>query len=146
MGELQFNNYTYRDINFDGKFDGRGFNGKAGVEDENIHARFNGIVDLTQKLPVYKFGLKMKETNLEALHLIKKYTGARLSFNVNTNISGNSINNVNGSVLVDSIEFVNKGKMLNAGQVQILSRNFDRQTRITIASDYVNGALSGNFK
>ncbi|MFM2290584.1 MAG: hypothetical protein RIS29_397 [Bacteroidota bacterium] len=146
VGELQFNNYTYRDINFDGKFDGRGFNGKAGVEDENIHARFNGIVDLTQKLPVYKFGLKVKETNLEALHLIKKYTGARLSFNVNTNISGNSINNVNGSVLVDSIEFVNKGKVLNAGQVQILSRNFDRQTRITIASDYVNGALSGNFK
>ena len=48
---VEFNGYSYRDIQFNGKYDGTGFNGKAEVQDENIHAHFNGIIDLTQKLP-----------------------------------------------------------------------------------------------
>jgi hypothetical protein len=84
--EFQFNNYTYRDIEFTGKYDGSGFDGKINVEDENIHARFLGIIDLTKKLPVFDFDLKVYDTNLYALKLINSYPNATVSFKGKTNM------------------------------------------------------------
>lgn len=144
--ELQFNKYTYRDIQFDGKYDGKGFNGKAAVEDDNIHARFNGIIDLTQKLPVYDFALKLQKINLNALHLTDKYPGAVLAFNANTNLIGNSFDNINGFIHFDSISFANKGKKLNVDKIQVVSRIDNNITNVNIISDYINGTLNGNFK
>jgi len=146
VAELQFNNYSYRDINFGGKYDGKGFDGNAEVEDQNIHAHFNGIIDLTQKLPVFDFGLRLQSVNLNALHLTDKYPGATLSFNGKTNLVGNSFDNINGFVRFDSILFNNNGKTLNVQNIQLVSRIDNNSTHMTVASDYVNGSVSGNFK
>ena len=116
--------YSYRDIQFGGKYDGTGFNGKVDIQDENIHAHFNGIIDLTQKLPVLDFDLKLLNINLNALHLIKTYPGATLSFHAKTNLVGNSLDNINGSLVFDSIVFDNKqkNKILNIDNVRLISR------------------------
>jgi hypothetical protein len=144
--ELQFNNYSYRDIEFAGKYDGKGFDGKADVEDNNVHAHFNGIIDLTQKLPVFDFDLKVLNTNLNALHLTNSYSGAILSFNGKTNLVGNSLDNINGFVRFDSISFANLGKKLNVDKIQVTSRIDKNITNIDIVSDYINGSLTGDFK
>jgi hypothetical protein len=144
--ELQFKNYSYRDIQFDGKYDGKGFDGKVDVEDDNIHAHFIGIIDLTQKLPVFDFDLKVQNTNLNALHLTNKYQGATLSFNGKTNMVGNALDNINGYIRFDSISFTNQGKKLNVDKIQVISRIDKYLTLVDISSDYVNGSLSGNFK
>ncbi len=144
--EIQFNNYSYRDIRFAGKYDGTGFDGKADVDDENVHARFNGIIDLTKKLPVFDFELKVANTNLNALHLTDKYPNALLSFKGKTNMVGNSLDNINGFVRFDSISFLNQVKKLNVDNIQVISRIDNDFTRVNISSDYLNGSLSGNFK
>ena len=144
--EIQFNDYSYREIQFVGNYDGTGFDGKADVEDDNVHAYFNGIIDLTKKLPVYDFDLKVLNTNLNALHLTDKYPGAILSFNGKTNMIGNSLDNINGFVRFDSISFNNKGKRLNVNNIEVISRIDNEFTRVNIVSDYVNGSFSGNFK
>jgi hypothetical protein len=144
--EFQFKSYSYRDIQFSGAYDGKGFDGKADVEDNNIHAHFNGVIDLSQKLPIFDFDLKMANTNLNALKLIDTYPGASLSFNGKTNMVGNSLDNINGFVRFDSITFSNKGKTLNVDNIQLVSRIQDNYTHVNVASDYVNGSLSGNFK
>jgi len=144
--EIQFNNYSYRDVKFDGKYDGTGFDGKVDVEDDNVHANFNGIIDLTKKLPVFDFDLKVVNTNLYALHLTDKYPGSILSFNGKTNMVGNSLDNINGFVRFDSITFTNQGKRLNVDNIQVISRIDNNFTHVNIASDYINGSLSGNFK
>jgi hypothetical protein len=144
--EFQFNKYSYRDIQFSGAYDGKGFDGKADIEDNNIHAHFNGVIDLSQKLPVFDFDLKLVNTNLNALKLIETYPGATLSFNGKTNMVGNSLDNINGFVRFDSIQFSNKGKTLNVDNIQLISRIQDKSTHVNVTSDYVNGSLSGNFK
>ena len=144
--EFQFKNYSYRDIQFSGAYDGKGFDGKADVEDDNIHAHFNGVIDLSQKLPIFDFDLRMANTNLNALKLIDTYPGATLSFNGKTNMVGNSLDNINGFVRFDSILFSNKGKTLNVDNIQLVSRIQNNSTHVNITSDYVNGSLSGNFK
>ncbi|MDD4993511.1 MAG: translocation/assembly module TamB domain-containing protein [Paludibacter sp.] len=144
--EFQFKNYSYRDIQFNGAYDGKGFDGRADVEDDNIHAHFNGVIDLSQKLPIFDFDLKMAKINPNALKLIDTYPGATLSFNGKTNMVGNSLDNINGFVRFDSITFSNKGKTLNVDNIQLVSRIQGNYTHVNVASDYVNGSLSGNFK
>ena len=146
IAELQFNKYNYRDINFDGDYDGTGFDGEIALKDENINANFKGIIDLTQKLPVFDFDLRVENTNLHALHLINKYPGALLSFVGKTNMIGNSPDNINGSVLFDSILFTNKDKTLNVNEIKFVSRTENAYTNFIINSDYVNGSFTGDFK
>jgi len=144
--EIQFNNYSYRDITFNGKYDGKGFDGKADVKDDNINAHFTGKIDLTQKLPVYDFYLRVPNVNLYALNLTEKYPGATLSFNGKTNMIGNSLDNINGYIRFDSITFRNQNKTLNVDEIQLVSRIENNFTNFAITSDFINGDFTGNFR
>jgi len=144
--EFQFNDYSYRDVKFNGEYDGKGFDGNVSVEDDNIHAHFNGEIDLTQTLPIFNFDLKVPNINLYALHLSTKYPGSTLAFNGKTNMVGNSLDNINGLIRFDSISFTNKTKTLNVNEIQLQSRIDKNVTHFAIASDYVNGSFNGNFK
>ncbi|MDD3078377.1 MAG: hypothetical protein PHH37_04625 [Paludibacter sp.] len=143
--EFNFNNYNYKDVNFDGKYDGTGFDGEIKLADENINANFKGIIDLTKKLPFFDFDLKMKNLNLYALHLIKNYEGATLAFNGKTNMTGNSLDNINGFMKFDSITFTNKNKTFNAENLEFNSRTKKNFTAVNISSDILNGSVTGNF-
>jgi len=143
--ELQFKGYSYRDIQFKGKYDGSGFDGKIDVEDQNIHAHFNGVIDLTHKLPVLDFDLKISDTDLNALKLTDRFPGARLSFNGKTNMLGNSLDNIIGFLKFDSISFTNQGKTINVNEIQFNSRIEKDYRNFVITSDYVNGAFTGDF-
>jgi len=144
--EFEFNNYAYRDVKFDGSYDGTGFNGNIIIDDANIGANFNGIIDLTGKLPVFDFNLKVKEANLYALNFIKNYAGAFISFNGQTNMIGNNPDNLNGIIRFDSITLINNNKTLNVNEILFTSETSPTNTNFSISSDYLNGSVSGNFK
>jgi len=146
VSEFQFKNYSYRDVKLGGKYDGKGYDGTVDLKDQNLDAHFIGKIDLTQKLPVYDFGIRVLKVNLNALKLIDNYPGAILSFNGNTNIIGNSPDNINGFIRFDSIQFTNKNKTLSIDNIQLVSRIEAESTHFNIISDYINGTFSGNFR
>lgn len=146
VSEFMLSGYEYHDIQFNGEYDGNGFNGRLKVEDENINVHFNGLIDLSQELPVFDFELVVRETNLAALNLVKKYPEASISFNGKTNMTGNSLDNINGFLRFDSVAFTNADKRLDIDQIQFLSRTDNEYTNFSIESNYLNGSFSGNFK
>lgn len=144
--EIFLNKYIYRNINLDGNYDGTGFDGHLAVNDKNLAADFNGVVDMTKKLPVFDFDLLVNHANLNALKLTDKYEGSSLAFYGNTSMVGNSLDNLNGFLLFDSIYFANAGKELAMQQLLFESQVKDGNSRFTITSDLVNGYFDGNFK
>ena len=146
VSEFEFKEYSYRDIQLNGQYDGKGFDGSVDIEDENIQAHFNGVIDNSHKLPIYNFELRVPVVNLHALHLSDKYPRATLSFNGRTNMVGNSLDNINGYVLFDGIRFVNQNKMLNVNEVKLESRIINNSTNFVVSSDYVNGSVNGDFR
>jgi hypothetical protein len=146
VGQVDFNQYLYKDIKFDGKYDGTGFDGKIDVNDENIDADFRGIVDLTKKIPVFDFEMNLAHADLNALHLVKKLKNSDLSLKMKTNMTGNSPDNMNGFIKLDSLRFTNNNKTLNAGQITFVSRTEENSTNFSVKSDYLNGSFNGNFK
>lgn len=144
--EIVFNNYDYKDVKFDGRYDGSGFDGEINLSDNNIKANFKGVIDLTQKLPILDFKLRVDNTNLHALHLIDNYPNALLSFSGRTNMVGNSLDNINGYAVFDSITLNNANKTLNVDQIKFTSRIENNYTNFIVNSDFVNGSFKGNFK
>lgn len=146
INEISFNQYDYKDIDFEGKYDGTGFDGTIDLSDRNINAKFRGIIDLTKKLPIFDFELNVKNSNLYALNLIKNYPDALLSFSGKTNMVGNSLDNINGFILFDNITLTNSDKTLNVNEVKFVSRIENNYTNFFINSDFVNGSFSGAFR
>lgn len=147
LNTLELNAYQYTNALFEGQYNGTGFNGNINIKDENIDADFTGVIDFRDpKVPIFDFDLKVTETNLHALHLIEDYPGARISFHGKTNMSGSSLDNLNGLLYFEDIQFTNKDKTLNGKQITFNSRTETDHTRFSIESDYVNGSFAGNFK
>jgi hypothetical protein len=147
LTELEFNSYLYKNADFDGTYDGNGFNGKINIKDENIEADFTGIVDFKNpEIPVFDFELNLSNANLYALHLLKVYPDANLSFHGKTNISGNSFDNLNGFMFLENINFSNGDKNIRGKQFDFTSRTDENYTHFSIKSDYINGSFFGDFK
>ena len=132
IAEIYLNRYNYQKIRVDGKYDGSGFEGKMDVNDPNLTASFDGVVDLTKKLPVFNFDLLVNNADINALHLTKEYKDSRLSFYGNTNMIGNSLNNLNGYLLLDSIRFINAGEELVMDQLLFESEVSGKSSKFTI--------------
>ena len=143
---LTFNNYAYRDITLEGKYDGKGYDGYLDIEDQNIIAQFNGKVDLTKQLPVYNFELLVTNAQLHELNLIKEYPNSQLSFNTKINLVGKSLDDINGVIRFENIDFFNKNKRLNYDRMVIFTRNEKNFTHFSVTSDLINGSVSGNFR
>lgn len=147
LTELEFNKYAYTNANFDGTYDGTGFNGKINIKDDNIEAGFLGIIDFKNpEVPVFDFDLSVQNTNLYALNLIKDYPDFRLSFHGKTNISGSNLDNLNGNLILKDIVINNQNQTLNANDIVFTSRTNVNYTFFSINSDYLNGSFSGDFK
>ena len=147
VNSLELNSYTYHNADFDGEYDGNGFNGKFNISDDNIEADFLGIIDFKNpKTPVFDFDLSINNTNFHALNLLKNYPDLTTSFQVKTSISGSNLDNLNGNLIIKDLLLTNLHKTLNVNDIIFTSRTDIDYTYFNIQSDYVNGSLSGNFK
>lgn len=146
INELTFNNYSYNGLKLDGNYDGNGFDGVVDIQDENLNANFRGIIDLTQRLPIFDFDLELKNFNPNKLNLTKEYPNLAVAFRMHANLVGSSLDNINGILDVDSIQLINGNKQVNVDNIQLTSRISENQTNFNIKSDYVNGGFEGNFK
>ena len=146
VSSFWLNGYTYRDIVFNGRYDGAGFNGKMQVNDENINLTFSGLIDITQQLPILDFELTVQETNLYALNIINRLPDAHFSFHGRTNLIGNSLDNFNGFLRFDSIKIVNNDQQLYLDDIVFVSHTDRNYTNFSVQSSFLNGSVSGNFK
>lgn len=146
INELTFNNYSYNGLKLDGNYDGNGFDGVVDIQDENLNANFRGIIDLTQRLPIFDFDLELKNFNPNKLNLTKEYPNLAVAFRMHANLVGSSLDNINGILDVDSIQLTNGNKQVNVDNIQLTSRISENQTNFNIKSDYLNGGFEGNFK
>ena len=147
IDQLDFNRYSYSKASLKGEYDGTGFNGNIQVKDDNIDADFTGILDFRNpRLPVFNFDLIVRNTNLQALNLIKNYPDSRLSFHGTTNLTGNNLDNLNGHLQIDDIHFRYLNDSISANAIFFNSRTSSDYTHFDISSDYLNGSFSGDFK
>jgi len=147
LSEFEMNGYQYTNAEFDGAYDGNGFNGKFNIKDENIDAEFLGIIDFKDpELPVFDFDLTVHNTDLHALNILKDYPDSKLSFHGISKLNGRNLDNLNGVLMLKDVTFTNNNQTLNADDFIFTSRTDVNHTFFSIRSNYLNGSFIGDFK
>ncbi len=144
---IGFNGYTYKNAHIDGTYTQNKYDGLVYIDDPNIGFRFDGLIDLNKQLPVFDFGLDIHRLRLGELGFSKRYSHSDLRGSISLNITGNQLDNINGSLAIDTLSFENNGKTLLMQKMRLLAETGDkRPTNFKIQSDYLNANISGQYR
>ncbi len=146
VDDFYYNGYTYKNINANGSFKKPIFKGKFNINDPNLLMDFDGLVDLSKKVNIYDFNAKVDYANLKNLNFIKDEI-AVFRGNVVMNITGNSLDNLNGNVSMTNASYQNKKDIYYFDSLDINSA-FDAtgQRDVSIYSpNAIKGEIQGKF-
>ncbi len=144
---IVYRNYSYENITIDGYVSDKQFNGALNVRDNNIDFSFNGLIDYTDSIPVFNFVSHLKSARLSDLHLIPAGDpDALLSGRIDANFKGDHIDDILGSIFVDSLSLrrFEKDYLMKRASIQAQKLS-DTTKHIAIRSDYLDANISGRF-
>ncbi|MDP4215444.1 MAG: translocation/assembly module TamB domain-containing protein [Bacteroidota bacterium] len=140
---LDFNDYTYRDIRINGTIAQKKFNGQLVSADSNLDARLNGLIDLSQAQPRFDFDAEVTRADLEKLHFVNK----RVRFNgkFRFNFTGDNIDNFLGTARIYDASVFKNGQRISFDSLTLESSIIDNNKTITVVSNEFDGAIVGEF-
>lgn len=147
ISRFQYNQYNYRGIVLDGSFKKPIFKGEVFVNDPNLYMDFNGLVDVSKKENRYDFDALIDYADLHQLNFMKADSISIFKGKIYSNLSGNSINNLHGDILVEQASYQNQREIYIFDSFSINS-SFDQNRERTIAinsPDIIEGKLIGKF-
>lgn len=145
---IDFRKYHYTNIQIEGDLAKEKFNGYMKINDDNVKLNFKGMVDYSGELPVFDVKSKIEDLKLSQLHFLE-LTGdslSSLSTDLELNIEGNDIDNIQGSIRAENTYYTYKGEkyFLSSFNFVNTSEKSGKKT-MKIKSDYFDADFSGNF-
>ena len=147
ISKYEYNQYAYQDITVNGVFKNKNFNGEMEVNDDNIKLNFNGLADLSSE--IYKFNFKtiVDRCDLYKLNIFKRDTISNLNGEIEINLAGNSLDNLEGSINFKNSLYTNQKDNYFFQDFAITSAFEDNIRTIKINSpEIIEGELKGKYK
>ncbi|MFC4634559.1 translocation/assembly module TamB domain-containing protein [Dokdonia ponticola] len=144
---INYNNYKYKDITVFGDLKNPVFNGEIIINDANLTAKVDGLIDVSKKINSYDFEADITYANLVNLNLVKDSVSI-LKGNVIMDMKGTGIEDAFGKLSFFDAVYQNKNDTYYFKDFDITS-DFDEKNIRTIAinsSDIIDGTVSGNFR
>lgn len=143
---IDYSNYEYQNITLDGEYKDGGFDGKINLNDDNGNFSINGSFNLQSKTPTFNFiadilHVKPYELNLTS----EKYKESDFSMKVKADFTGGSIDDMNGSIYIDSLQFLSPEKSFSMDRMSILSTHTDTKKKLAVDSEFLNAYIEGDY-
>lgn len=144
---IDIKGYRYHNINLDGKYQTGGFDGNIAIDDENISLNVNGSFQTAKKTPVFKLTAYLDNFRPDKLKLTDKYTDTSYSLKLGADFTGNSIDDINGKISIDSLDIVSDNEENNYFLPTLsLSAKTDNGIKtIRLNSNFINGEVKGVY-
>lgn len=146
VDQFEINNYNYTNITVDGNFSQNRFNGNLEINDPNAKVQFDGLVDLSSEIRQYVFAANVYYAHLYNLNFNKKDPNYTSSFLINADISGNSIDEINGNVKLLNSLFAKTNAQIQVYDLQLDIINDSVRNELILWSDFMDGSISGHYK
>ncbi len=145
--KIEYNNYAYSNVIVNGNFKSGLYKGQVSVNDPNLAMEFDGLVDLSQKVGKYDFHINVENADLHQLKFVKDSI-SRFQGDVVVQVSGNSIDNLEGDVFINKTTYQNTKATYLFDDFDINSAfDQDRVRTITVNSpDIVQGEIVGKYE
>lgn len=145
VNELDFKGYKYEDIHLSGNFKKNGFDGRLSVNDPNGHLQAEGFFEHQGKNSVFNFTADVRHFRPDSLHLTPKYEAPDISFQLNADFTGNNIDNLEGSIRLDSLSFRTAPSHFFLNRLEVVASGHAADRRLSIASDILHGEVTGAY-
>lgn len=145
LSNFHFNNYSYRQIEFEGEMRDEMLFAQGEIDDQNAMLAFDGEVDWQEEIPMYAFKSDIRHLNLRAAQLYQKDSIVMSQSNVQASLHGNSLNSLNGHIASDHLQFSTTRGDFVINYLDFESEGDEQSKQLTLKSDVVDGVMSGQI-
>ncbi|MCD8262289.1 MAG: translocation/assembly module TamB, partial [Bacteroides sp.] len=145
ISAVDYKDYTYENIELDGEFKEGGFDGTVAINDENGSLYLSGNFNVAVASPRFNIKAEMNRFNPHALHLTENYEGSDISFILDADFTGNSIDDMIGNITVDSITLVTPGDLFFTERIQLEASQQEQKKILTLTSEYLHLLIKGDY-
>ncbi len=143
INSLEFNHYTYQNIQVNGAVAKKKFNGEFLADDPNLAAHLNGLIDFSGAQPKFNFQAEVKKADLSRLNFVNK----KVEFNgkFKCNFTGDDIDNFLGTASIYDASVYKNGERVSFDSLDLESSVIENNKTITVVSNEFDGAIVGEF-
>jgi len=143
---IQYKGHDYQKLTFDGLYGSKGFDGLVSVDDELIKMDAKGIFNLIGKQHEYHLSAHVQRFKPYQLGLIKNHKETVFAFNVNANLQGNKVNDILGTLSIDSLNFQKPGMQRLIDHMSLRAYQEDGIRKIEVLAPFLAGHAEGHFE
>ncbi|WP_158827271.1 translocation/assembly module TamB domain-containing protein [Mucilaginibacter lacusdianchii] len=140
---VDFQGYQYQNLTIDGGFTNQIAKGRVTINDRNIKFDLTGNIDLNSTLHRYTVAGNISNAHLNRLRLLKDTI--TVSTNINTNFTGNNLDNLQGRILLSPSRIVTPHLNYVADSVMLSASGTGANRLINLQSDFADGSIKGSF-
>ncbi|MTI20909.1 translocation/assembly module TamB, partial [Fulvivirga sp. RKSG066] len=141
---IAYKNYDYKKIQIDGTIKNQQFDGKVSFDDPNLIFDFNGLVNLNDSVPEYRFDLDLQRADFQALNLSREELKARAL--AKARLTAESLESLNGTLDIEDVTLSKEGKIYQIDTLALMATTSDSITDIKLRSGIVDADFKGNFE
>lgn len=144
IDRFEYEKYTYENILLSGGFRPKEFNGTIHIDDPNGKLHAEGLFNNNGEQSEFNFSATLEHFRPDKLQLTEKYDSPELSFQVNSNITGNHIDNFQGQITIDNLSFLTRTDTFLLNTAHIQASGISSERKLTVYSDLLNGEVTGS--
>lgn len=145
IASIDYSDYTYENITLDGEYKQGGFIGEIAVDDPNGAVAVIGSINTASRIPTFNFLASIDKIRPHALHLTPNYEDTEMSVKIKANFTGGSIDEMNGEISIDSLQFTSPEAQYSMNNLKIAARKDENRKRLSIRSDFLQGYIEGDY-
>ncbi|MBC8006406.1 MAG: hypothetical protein H7X84_13105, partial [Verrucomicrobia bacterium] len=145
IDSVGINNYAYKNVHLDGEIHNKKFDGNMLVDDPNLKLTFNGKFDLNVPVPAFNFQLQLEKADLRALNLDHTFQQSQLSFALDANFTGSSIDDLDGSLHFSKGTYKNENDSVSFKNFNIKTF-YDDEPVLLVRSDFMDADIQGQYQ
>lgn len=123
IDNLEFRDYTYRNISGDGYITPKSYAGELAVRDSAFQFNFQGNVDFTTEVPKFQFAAKAQKIDLKKINWYEKDSVAVLAFDVSAFFEGRKIDDLLGNIAFAQLSYANQNGIANLDGLRLTAFN-----------------------
>ena len=141
--QFDFNGYRYRNIVTNGKLEKQLFNGFVSIDDPNLRATLNGLVNINGAKSKFDLVADVETANLKPL----KFSNDSLYFDgkFNLNFSGNNIDNFLGVARISNANLIRNNQRISFDSLLLRSDYSNGNRILAVNSNEFDGSITGDF-
>lgn len=142
---FEYNNYQYNNIAINALYNDKEYNGSVSLNDTNIVLNLDGMMNLSERNKEFALKIKGDSIRLNDINLTKRYENSVLNFDIEANFTGDRIDNADGLIAINRLEFKNNGLEYNMNGAYIEANNSNTPQYIALESEIIEGHITGNY-